>query len=308
MKLYNREKGRPKVMMEVHNVYAGYWGKPVLHDINLSFHEGINIVLGPNGAGKTTLFRVCSGVLKPYKGEVLVDGRDVYRDAEARKLIGYLPHRDGLIEGLTVKENLLFYAKIYGINNIDERIEELNKIVNIENLFNTRVAELSHGQRRRVALLRTLLHNPKVLLLDEPSEGLDPLTAKNLREFIKDLSHKGNFTVVYSTHNLYEALELAERIVVIKNGGVVLQGTLDELKRFLGKIKVGLRVRGDPRPILNSMGYNVVQDGKMWVTEVNSEDEIGRIVDELTKNKITVLEIKEIGNPLEEILERMEGD
>jgi len=294
--------------MELHNVNAGYWGKTILHDINLSFHEGINIVLGPNGAGKTTLFRVCSGALKPYKGEVLVDGRDIHSDAETRKLIGYLPHRDGLIEELTVKENLLFYAKIYGLDNINERIEELNKIVNIENLLSTRVAQLSHGQRRRVALLRTLFHNPKVLLLDEPSEGLYPLTAKNLREFIKDLGHKGNSTVIYSTHNLYEALELAERIAVIKNGGVVLQGTLDDLKRLLGKIKVGLRVRGDPRPILNSMGYNVVQDENLWITEVGSEDEIGKIVDELTKNKITVLGIKEMGNPLEDILERIGGE
>jgi len=294
------------MMLEVRNVVAGYGGRLVLRDINLTFYRGINIVLGPNGAGKTTLFRVCSGVLKPYKGSVLIDGRDIHSEVELKRLIGYLPHQDGLIRELTVRENLIFYAKIYGIDDkeLSGRILELAKIFNIEDLLDVHVAQLSHGQRRRVTLMRTLLHNPKVLLLDEPSEGLDPLAARNLRMFIKNLARKGDVTVVYSTHNLYEALELADRIAVIRHGKTLFQGSLEELKRFLGRVKMGLRVRGDPRPILNSMGYQAIQDGNLWIVEIGSEDEVGRIVEALARNNIVVLEVREIGNPLEEILEQ----
>jgi len=294
------------VMIEVRGVTAGYRGKVVLRDVNLMFHEGINIVLGPNGAGKTTLFRVCSGVLKPYKGAVLINGRDVYGDVGLKRLIGYLPHRDGLISELTVRDNLIFYANIYNISEkLNARILELAKIFNVESLLNTRVAQLSHGQRRRIALVRTLLHDPKVLLLDEPSNGLDPLAARSLRSFVKNLARRRNVVVVYSTHNLYEALELADRIAVISYGKAVFQGSLEELKHFLGGVKIGLRVRGNPLPVLSSMGYQAVRDGNMWVVEVKSEDEISRIVEELTKNNIAVIEVKEVGNPLEEILERV---
>ncbi len=294
------------MMMEVRGVTAGYGAKVVLRDINLMFRSGVNIVLGPNGAGKTTLFRVCSGALRPYKGDVLIDGRNVHSDVELKRLIGYLPHRDGLISELTVRDNLIFYANIYNIGErLDARILELARIFDVENLLDTRVAQLSHGQRRRVALVRTLLHDPKVLLLDEPSNGLDPLAAKNLRKFVKKLVRARDVVVVYSTHNLYEALELADRVAIISYGRIVFQGSLEELKRFLGGIKVGLRVRGNPLPVLSSLGYQAARDGNMWVVEVKSEDEIGRIVEELTRNNIVVLEVKEIGNPLEEILERV---
>jgi len=295
------------VDVEVRNVTAGYRGKAVLHDVNIVFRSGVNVVIGPNGAGKTTLFRVCSGVLKPYRGVVLVGGRNVYDDSSVRSVIGYLPHLDGLVSGLTMRENLMFYAKIYNLSDIDARILELAKEFGVENLLNTPAAHLSHGQRRRVALIRALLHDPQVLLLDEPSNGLDPLAAKNFREFVKNLVRSKGITLVYSTHNLYEALELAENVAVLNHSRVVFKGSLEELKRFLGRVKIGLRVRGDPTKILNSMGYHTSRSGELWVVEVESEDEISRIIEELVKNRIAILEVKEIGNPLEDILQRL-GD
>lgn len=295
------------VALEVRDVTAGYRGKVALRDVNIVFRRGINVVLGPNGAGKTTLFRVCSGVLKPYKGVVLVGGRNVYDDSRVRSVIGYLPHLDGLVSGLTVRENLMFYAKIYNLSDINAGILELAKEFGVENLLNTPVAHLSHGQRRRVTLIRVLLHDPQVLLLDEPSNGLDPLAAKNFRNFVKNLARSRGITLVYSTHNLYEALELAENVVVLNHGRVMFKGSLDELKRSLERIKIGLRVRGNPTTILNSMGYHVSRDDGLWVVEAKSEDEIGYIIEELVKHGITVLEVKEIGNPLEDILERL-GD
>jgi len=296
------------VDVEVRNVTAGYRGEVVLHDVNIVFRSGVNVVVGPNGAGKTTLFRVCSGVLKPYKGVVLVGGRNVYDDSRVRSVIGYLPHLDALVSGLTVREDLMFYAKIYNLSmDINARILELAKEFGVENLLNTPVANLSHGQRRRVALIRVLLHDPQVLLLDEPSNGLDPLAAKNFRNFVKNLVRSRGITLVYSTHNLYEALELAENVIVLNHGRVVFKGSLEELKRFLGRVKIGLRVRGDPTKILNSMGYHTSRSNELWVVEVESEDEISRIIEELVKHHIAILEVKEIGNPLEDILERL-GD
>lgn len=292
--------------MELRDVTVGYMGKVILHDINLVLNSGMNVVLGPNGAGKTTLFRVCSGALKPYKGEVLINGIDIYKNVKIKRMIGYLPHRDGLMSELTVRENLMFYAKVYNLNNdVATKIVKLAREFGMENLLDSPVASLSHGQRRRVALMRVLLHDPQFLFLDEPSNGLDPLAAKNFRSLIKDLIHSRNIGVTYSTHNLYEALELAENVIVINHGRVVFKGSLEDLRHFIGRIKVGLKVRGNPVTILNSMGYDTYQDGGLWIVEVKSEDEIGNIVKELTKHNIIILEVKEIGNPLEDILEQL---
>ena len=292
-------------MMKLHNVSAGYGGKKVLEDITLEFDRELTVVLGPNGAGKTTLFRVCCGVLRPINGTVTIDGYDIYEDLKAKAVLGYLPHSDGLIEDMTVLENLLFYSRVYEINESDafKRINELSQYLEFKNLLNTKVILLSHGQRRRVAIARVLLNDPKILFLDEPSEGLDPMIAKKFREFIKN--NKRKMTIIYSSHNLYEATDLAENVCVLDNGKILFQGSMNKLRDSIKGFNIGLKVIGNPLEILNSLGYQAENVNGMWIINVNSEEEIGAIVNELVKNNITILKITEIENVLERFLENL---
>ncbi len=294
-------------MIVIRDVVAGYEGRIVLREVSLSLDCGVNVVLGPNGSGKTTLLRVCAGVLKPYRGYVSIDGHVVGEDIEYKKLVGYLPHSDGLFEDLSVYENLMFYKTVYELddNTFKTRLESLAKLFGVEEILNQKVYRLSRGQRRKVALVRTLLHDPRVLILDEPTSGLDPVTARNFREYLKKLVREKHITVLYSTHNLLEALELADTVIVMRYGKVVFQGSLDELRRFIGKVRVGLRTSVDPRPILSSAGYRVERQGEFWIVEVESQEEIAEIVSRLVESGVRVFEVKEIETSLEEFLRRV---
>lgn len=294
-------------MIVVCGVVVGYGGRVVLREVSLSLDCGVNVILGPNGSGKTTLLRVCSGVLKPYRGYVAIDGRAVSEDVECRKLIGYLPHSDGLFEDLSVYENLMFYKTVYELDDdtFKTRLKDLVELFEIGELLNQKVYKLSRGQRRRVALVRTFLHDPCVLILDEPTNGLDPVVARNFREYLKKLVREKHVIVLYSTHNLLEALELADTVVVMKYGKVVFKGSLDELRRFIGRIKVGLKTSADPRPILSSAGYRVERQGEFWVVEVESQEEIAEIISSLVEGGVKVFEVREIETSLEEFLRRV---
>jgi len=291
-------------MLSVSGVVAGYGGRVVLRDVDLSLDCGVNVVLGPNGSGKTTLLRVCAGVLKPYRGYVAIDGRVVSDDPECKRLIGYLSHSDGLLDDLTVYENFLFYKTVYKIddNTFRSRLEDLVNLFKIGELLNQKVYSLSRGQRRKVALVRVLLHNPRVLILDEPTTGLDPVSATRFREYLKKLVKEENLTVLYSTHNLLEALELADYVVVMKFGKVVFKGSVSDLKKLLGKVKIGLKTSIDPRPILSGAGYRVERRGEYWVVEVESQEEVSNVVTLLVEHGVKVFEVREIENPLETLL------
>jgi ABC-type multidrug transport system ATPase subunit len=298
-------------MISLHRVSTGYRGKKVLKEISLELDKSLTVVLGPNGAGKTTLFRLCCGILKPYSGSVTINGHDVHNEPSVKRLIGYLPHADGLIGEVSVLENLLFYSKIYGMDrtNALKKIKELSERFEFEDLLNLKVWSLSHGQKKRVALARTLLNEPEVLFLDEPTEGLDPLIAKKFREFVKEAEKE--ISVVYSTHNLYEAVELAKEVCALDNGQVVFQGSLEKLKDFVGNIRIGIKTGGSPAKalkVLSSLGYQVTDSDEMWIINVKSEEEIGQVVSELTKNGIPVLRVREVGNVLERFLEKLKEE
>lgn len=295
-------------MLYLDKVYAGYSNQVVLKDVSVTFKEGVSVIIGPNGAGKTTMFRVCSGVLKPYKGKVTIDNEDVFENPKVKERMGYLPHEDGLIPNLTVKQNLEFYSELFSIPKQDslKTISELSEQLEFKDLLNKKVSKLSHGQRKRVAIARVMLHDPDILILDEPTSGLDPLIAKELRSIIKKL----NKTVLYSTHNLYEAVELAENVTIIKSGTILKQGSVEELRTIANLyITVGMRLMGDPTPVFKRLNYDYRFDKKgIWVISVKSWDEVSKIVEELVKEKVKVLEVKDIENPLESVLEMLEKD
>lgn len=203
----------PAPAVVARGVEKWYGPLPAVRGIDFTLAPGEFLtVFGPNGAGKTTLLRILCGAVRPTRGEVSVGGDEVASDA-ARRRIGLLSHQTFLYPGLSAAENLDFYARLYGLPRRRERVEEALLSVGLQDRRGDRVRTFSRGMQQRLALARTLLHGPSVVLLDEPYTGLDPHAAAMLRTVLERLKD-GRTTVVLVTHNLSQGLEQADRVVV----------------------------------------------------------------------------------------------
>jgi heme exporter protein A len=207
----------PAAAAEARGLEKWYGARPALRGVDFALHPGEFVTLfGPNGAGKTTLLRILTGAARPTRGAVRVGGGDP-SDEDARRRIGLLSHQSFLYPGLSAAENLDFYARLYGLADRRERVRAALASVELENRANDRVRTFSRGMQQRVALARTLLHEPSLVLLDEPYTGLDPHAAEVLRATLERLKD-GRRTVLLVTHNLSQGLELADRVVVQVGG------------------------------------------------------------------------------------------
>ncbi len=247
------------------------------------------MVLGPNGAGKTTLFRTISGVLRPYRGEVHVGGTPI--DAQSsRNRLHYLSHVDGMPDGLTVREALEFYSRAERASSADiDRVLDQLEIRELEGRY---LSQLSSGQRKRASIARVFLRERSIYLLDEPTTGLDPKAAREIRNLIQSLSR--NKIVLYSSHNLFEAREIGRYVLVIRNGQLALFDRIENIKgtRFV----VGVRLL-DPTAVLP--GY--LRQGSYFLRELTGPEEVPELVHELDASGAKVREVREMDNPLEDL-------
>lgn len=193
-------------------------------------------LLGPNGAGKTTSLRMLYGLMRPDRGAITVDGHDVVsnpRSAQAR--LGVLPDNSGLYGRLTAREHIRYFGNLHGLSGaeLEKRVDEWIAILDLTIIADRRVAGFSHGERTKVALARALVHNPQNVLLDEPTNGLDVMSTRAVRDVIRRLKAEGR-CVLFSSHVMQEVSALCDRIVVIASGHVVAQGTADELTALTG--------------------------------------------------------------------------
>jgi len=189
--------------------------------------------LGPNGAGKTTTIKLLCGLLRPTEGTILVGDVDIQKNPmEAKKQIGYIPDSPYLYEKLTAWEFLHFVGKLYGMpkTEIDAKGEEYMERLGIAEWKHRLVQDFSHGMRQRVVFSAAFLHNPKILIVDEPMVGLDPQSARMVKDLFRNLARQGG-TVFVSTHTLSLAEELCDRIGIIQNGSMIVEGTVEELKQ-----------------------------------------------------------------------------
>jgi ABC-2 type transport system ATP-binding protein len=205
-------------------------------------------LLGPNGAGKTTTMRILTTFLVPSAGTASVAGFDVVKDPlEVRRRIGYLPEQLPLYPSMEVQEYVRFVARARGIDGsrLRDRVEYVVEACGLAEKYHTPVTELSKGFKQRTALAQALVHDPEVVILDEPTTGLDPHQVLDVRRLVRDLAHEK--TVVLSTHVLQEASTLADRVIVVSEGRIVGQGTADELLRQCGVApSVRVRFAGNP--------------------------------------------------------------
>ena len=212
--------------------------RAVVDHVSFEVHDGeIFGLLGPNGAGKTTTLRMLATLLKPTSGRATAGGHDVTADAAAvRRLIGFLSGDMGLYHRLTPREILRVFGRLNGLDEarLRARIEETVAMLHMGGFVDTKVDQLSTGMRQRAALARTLLHDPPILILDEPTAGLDVPTARVIEEFILASKRSGK-CILYSTHVMEEAEFLCDRIAVINEGRIRIIGTMSELKAATGR-------------------------------------------------------------------------
>jgi ABC-2 type transport system ATP-binding protein len=199
-------------------------------------------LLGPNGAGKTTTIRILTGLTKPDEGSIFIFGQSLSKnEISAKKLIGYVPQQVNLDVELTVYENLLIHGLLFGMSlrEIKERIEELLTLADLADRRSAKVKELSGGMRRRLLIIRALLHRPKILLLDEPTVGLDPHIRRKIWHLIKQIQEKGA-SILLTTHYMEEAEYLSDRVAFIFNGNILRIGKPKDLIEELGEFAIDI--------------------------------------------------------------------
>ena len=189
-------------------------------------------LLGPNGAGKTTTLRLLSTALQPDSGSVLIEGQDVIKKPlQARKRIGFLSSSTGLYGRLTARENVAYFGRLHGMNEnaLNQRIDELFTLLQMHEFANRRADNMSTGMKQKTAIARAVVHSPKVVILDEPTTGLDIMTVQTVLDFIRSLKQQGT-PVIFSTHHLDEVAALCDRVVVINAGVSAFNGSLAEFR------------------------------------------------------------------------------
>jgi len=194
-------------------------------------------LLGPNGAGKTTTLRMLYTLMQPDAGQVLVDGIDAARDpATVRRALGVLPDARGVYKRLTARENIAYFGQLHGLSKatIEQRTRVLSTALQMDDILDRQTEGFSQGQRTKTAIARALVHDPKNVILDEPTNGLDVMTTRAMRAFLRQLRDEGR-CVIFSSHIMQEVAALCDRIVIIAKGQVVASGTADQLRAQFGE-------------------------------------------------------------------------
>jgi sodium transport system ATP-binding protein len=224
-------------MIVVNDIHKAFGSIKAVRGVGFDAPDGkITGLLGPNGAGKSTTLRILYTVLKPDRGSALIDGIDVVNDSlEARQRIGSLPHGAGLYPHLTARENIAYCARLCGLEpvEIDETVENIIALLEIGGFADRRTKGFSQGQRTKVALARALVHDPQNIILDEPSNGLDVMATRSLRELILKLKDDGR-CVLFSSHVMQEVAALCDDIVIIANGRVAIDDSADGIRERTG--------------------------------------------------------------------------
>jgi ABC-2 type transport system ATP-binding protein len=300
-------------MIEVENLTKYYGNLAAIKDVSFKVEEGeILGFLGPNAAGKTTTMRILTAFLPPSSGTARVAGFDVFEDSlEVRTRIGYMPETVPLYPEMTVSSYLGFVASVRDVENRRDRVASIMDTCGVTSYADTLIGRLSKGYRQRVGLAQALVHDPEVLILDEPTIGLDPKQIKEVRQLIKNLG--GERTVVLSTHILPEASEVCNRVVIINEGEVAADGPPEMLEATLQQTRrVFVQVR-DPAPdapdrLRQLDGVAEVQvrgEGQYEVgcsVELDRREEIASLV---VQEGWGLLELRPIGMSLEEIFLRL---
>jgi ABC-2 type transport system ATP-binding protein len=297
--------------VETRHITKLFGKQKALDEVSFSINKGELVgFLGPNGAGKSTMMKIITGFLLPDSGEVIVNGQKVEsKNLDIRKNIGYLPENNPLYTDLYVKEFLEITAGFYKLKNIKQRVAEMVEITGLGDEQHKKIKALSKGYRQRVGLAQALIHNPSVLILDEPTTGLDPNQLEEIRHLIREISREK--TVMLSSHIMQEVEAVCNRVIIINKGKIVADGGINEIKsgkinrnQFViaefsepVKLEILLAVEGVKNAVLN---------GNFWEIESKGVQDIRPAVFKFAvKNNLTLLTLQEKQQNLESVFHEL---
>jgi ABC-2 type transport system ATP-binding protein len=296
-------------MIRVSGLTKDYGARRAVDRVTFEAEQGEVLgFLGPNGAGKTTTMRILAGYMPPTEGEAIVAGYDVVTESlEVRRRVGYLPETIPLYTDMVVFDYLKFMADLRHLPNANDRVDDALEMVGLEDRASGYIGSLSKGMRQRVGLAQALLHKPEVLILDEPTIGLDPGQVVEVRELIRAIGKER--TVMLSTHILSEAQNICDRVLIINKGRIVAEDTPENLQaRLVGSERVILRVRGDsdglPKIIAKIKGVQGAEpqpDGSVEFEFAPGQDVRPEVAKAVIKEGFDLLEMRPVGMSLEEI-------
>ncbi len=302
-------------MIKVSGLTKDYGARRAISNLSFDAQQGEIVgFLGPNGAGKTTTMRILTGYMPPTDGEAIVAGYDVVEESlEVRKRVGYLPETVPLYTDMVVFDYLKFMGELRKIPNVDARVDEVLDMVGLIERADGYIGNLSKGMRQRIGLAQALLHRPEVLILDEPTIGLDPGQVVEVRELIREIGKER--TVLLSTHLLNEAQNICDRVLIINNGKIVTEDTTENLQaRLIGAERVILRVRGEADDLAKTVkqvkgvqGVETKQDGSVEFEFVSGKDVRPEVAKQVINSGYDLIELRPLGMSLEEIFLELTG-
>ncbi len=288
-------------MIEASSLSKMYGDVTALSDVSFTCREGeIFGIIGHNGAGKTTLLKILSGLILPTSGSLVIKGQDLIKDPmKVRSDIGYLPEESRLYETMLVPDYIRFFGEIYGLDlaTIRARADLLLAQLSLQP-EGKQIGNLSKGMKRKVAIARSLVHDPSILIYDEPGSGLDPMTTRFIIEYLKELRVQGK-TIILSAHNLAQVEEICDRVMILKHGKIVVLGTMPELREQFGSIRYEIWYIWPEDQVPD---IKAEQSGKLWMSVAHSIEELNGITGMVSNGGGTVERIESKFPSLEEIL------
>lgn len=305
-------------MLKIKNLEKSYGKFKALDDLNLEIEKGeIFGFIGPNGAGKSTTMKIVTGLLSPDRGEVYVNGIDAIKDNKKIKdEIGYMPDFFGVYDNLKTWEYLEFFASIYGItgDTLKKLSKELLELVNLTDKYDSYVDGLSRGMKQRLCLARCLIHNPKLLILDEPASGMDPKARFEMKNILKNLKCMGK-TILVSSHILSELGEICTDIGIIEKGHMVCQGKVDEImNRVSGTYPIIINVLKEPEKVVKILKENpkvervYYEENKVIAYFNGSDEESVELLKNLVVNNVPVISFNKQQHSLEEVFMKITNE
>lgn len=298
------------MVIEINGVNKKIGSKEVIQDVSLSIGRGqVFALLGPNGAGKTTLIRIILGLLKAETGTIRLFGQELTAQSRSDLLLRIGVQNDGnLYENLTIEDNLALWGQIYGLDQatIKRRLDELKQKFHLEAYSNMPVGSLSKGNRQKVMLARAMFHNPEVLILDEPTTGLDPAAIDEFYDFIKALKREG-VTIIMSTHYLYGMDGVVDSIGIISEGKILISDAVDKLRRQDQQVHFEGKFKPDHIKELDAQGQVAGNLQDEFTISVESDDQLADLVRSLVQKGNDIHYVYKVRETVKEIYFRIIG-
>jgi ABC-2 type transport system ATP-binding protein len=292
--------------IEVKNLKKTFGDFQAVQDASFNADSGeVLSLLGPNGAGKSTTISMLSGLLAPTGGDASIMGHSVTKEPEAaKKSLGVVPQDIALYPDLSARENLVFWGKMYGLRGaaLKSRVDEVLDVIGLADRQKDHVGKFSGGMKRRVNIGAALLHKPDVIIMDEPTVGIDPQSRRHILDNVKELNLRQGMTVLYTTHYMEEAAELSRHIAIMDKGKVIAYGTHDELIKMVGEqTRIDITINAEGEKVLSAWkateGVSRIdsQDGTLTVLVDDSNRVLPRLFEEASKVdvRITSVDIQE---------------